>query len=174
MKRITLLLAAALTLAVTGASAQNPRQFGIKGGLNLANELAGEGQTEVRVGIHLGFFLETQIGRMVDFQPEILYSMQGGGGDELDYITVPLMFKFYTGQGRRFSIDVGPQAGYMVRANYAYDYLNHFEAALALGIGYKFDGGIDLVVRFTGGATPIAEGYDYTNSVAQIGIAYRF
>ncbi len=173
MKKLTLIAAAMLLLA-TGAQAQNRPQFGIKGGLNLAQEMAGDASTDMRVGIHAGFFMEAQIGRMIDFQPEILYSMQGGGGDELDYISVPLMFKFYTGQGRRFSIDVGPQLGYMVRANYLYDYLNKFDAALALGVTYKFDGGFDLVFRATGSGTAILDGYDHRNSVAQLGIGYRF
>ena len=174
MKRITL-IAAAMLLA-TGAFAQNGPQFGIKGGLNFAQEMAGEASTDMRTGIHAGFFMETQIGRMIDFQPEILYSMQGGGGDELDYIIAPLMFKFYTGQGRRFSIDVGPQLGYMVRANnsYMYDALNKFDAALALGVTYKLNGGFDLVFRATGSGTPILEGWDNRNSVAHFGVGYRF
>ncbi len=172
MKKITL-IAAAMLLA-TGAFAQNRPQFGIKGGLNFAQEMAGDNSTDMRVGVHAGFFMETNIGRMVDFQPEIIYSMQGGGGDELDYIIAPLMFKFYTGQGRRFSIDVGPQIGYMVRANYLYDYLNKFDAALGLGVTYKLNGGFDLVFRGTGSLTTILEGYEHRNSVAHFGVGYRF
>ncbi|MDR2882724.1 MAG: PorT family protein [Alistipes sp.] len=172
MKKITL-IAAALLLA-TGAMAQNQPQFGIKGGLNMASEMADDGQTESRVGIHLGFFMEAKIARMIDFQPEILYSMQGGGGDELDYINVPLMFKFYTGQARRFSIDAGPQLGYMIRANYLYDYVNKFDAALGVGVSYKFNGGLDIGFRVAVSGTPILDGYSQTNAVSQLGVGYRF
>jgi hypothetical protein len=187
MKKM-ILIAAVILLPVIGATAQSPRQFGIKGGVNMASEGTDEGSTDFRVGIHVGFFVETQIGRMVDFQPELLYSMQGGESDglqeKLDYITVPLMFKFYTGQARRFSIDAGPQLGYMVSAKvaadggslslYDYDGLNKLDASLAVGVTYKFDGGFDLGARFVYGATKIWDSLEHRNGVIQMGVGYRF
>jgi hypothetical protein len=184
MKKITL-IAAALLLAI-GAFAQNQSGFGIKGGLNMASEMNNDGDSTGSIaGIHLGFFLETQIARMVDFQPEILFSMQGGaeasGNEErMNYINVPLMFKFYTGQGRRFSIDAGPQLGYMFSAKYngtsVYDsgFLKKFDASIGVGVSYKFDGGFDIGARFLVGVTPIVEGSENTHSVAQLTAAYRF
>jgi hypothetical protein len=183
MKKFTL-IAAALLLA-TGAFAQNMPQFGVKGGLNLAQEVAGEASTNIRTGIHLGLFMENQIARMIDFQAELLYSMQGATNpdesvEKFDYITVPLMFKFYTGQGRRFSIDAGPQFGYMISAKlddtniYEWDSLNKFDASLGVGISYKLNGGFDLGLRFLGGMTKLLNGYEHKNSLFQLGAAYRF
>jgi hypothetical protein len=189
MKRF-LLLAAALFIAV-GAFAQQP-QFGVKAGLNLASQASSEGETGSRAGIHLGLFMEYQIGRMIDFRPELLYSMQGGEytasgttyTDKLDYINVPLMFKFYTGQGRRFSIDAGPQLGYMISAKvsgggdsldiYDEDGLKKFDASLGVGVSYKLNGGFDIGIRFLAGMTKLYEPVENKNSVVQIGAAYRF
>ncbi|MDR2936633.1 MAG: PorT family protein [Rikenellaceae bacterium] len=187
MKKLFLLAAALLITA--GAFAQNQPQFGVKGGLNLASESGDDGgSTESRVGVHLGFFMETQIARMVDFQPELLYSTQGGESqgvlDKFDYINVPLMFKFYTGQARRFSIDAGPQLGYLISAKYIddgdavniydHDGLKKFDASLGVGVSYKFNGGFDIGIRFLAGMTKMYEGLENKNSVVQIGAGYRF
>lgn len=187
MKKIFLLTAALLVAA--GAFAQNQPQFGVKAGLNLASESNDDNEsTSSRAGIHVGFFMECQIARMIDFQPELLYSMQGGksGGatDKFDYINVPLMFKFYTGQGRRFSIDAGPQFGYLISAKYTindkttnlydYDGLKKFDASLGVGVSYKFNGGFDVGIRFLAGMTKLIESMDNKNSVVQIGAGYRF
>ena len=171
-------------------------QFGVKGGLNIARELASQGrnsaQTGVRAGIHIGFFMELPISAKVAFQPELLYSMQGGsyndGGytytDKIDYINLPLIFKFYVWQ-QRLSIDVGPQFGYMISAKvsnggesvsfYDSEDLKKFDASLALGLSFKLTDKIDLGLRGTAGLTNILDGdTKYTNSVSQLSIAFRF
>lgn len=186
MKKMFLIAVAILFTTVTFA--QNRPQFGVKGGLNIASESTEDGSTDSRAGIHLGLFMENQIARMIDFQPELLYSMQGGESqgtvDRFDYITLPLIFKFYTGQGRRFSIDVGPQFGYMISAKYESggntvnlydnDRLKKFDASLGVGVSYKLNGGFDLGIRFLSGMTKLYEGIDNKNSVVQIGAGYRF
>jgi hypothetical protein len=166
--------------------------WGVKGGINVASEMAGENSTDSRLGIHLGGFMEKAISNGVDFQPELLYSMQGATTnvgsktytDKLDYITVPLMFKIYVNKNRRFSIDVGPQFGYMVSAKVSdgsssksiYDYsgLQKFDASLCLGVSYKLNNNLDLVFRGTGGLTKIIESQEHKNSVGQLGVGYRF
>lgn len=188
MKR-TILIVAAL-FVVAGASAQ--QNWGVKGGLNIATETAGDQDTNPRTGIHLGFFVECPISKGVDFQPELLYSMQGATytmgstnyTDKLDYINVPLMFKIYLTQKRRFSIDVGPQFGYLISAKYTYgsstvniydsDKLQKFDASIGLGVSYKLTDKFDLVFRGTAGLTKIIETMENKNSVVQLGAGYRF
>ena len=171
-------------------------QLGVKGGLNIASEVASQGnnssQTNSRIGIHLGFFMELPISAKIAFQPELLYSMQGGsyqdGGytytDKIDYINLPLLFKFYVWQ-QRLSIDVGPQFGYMISAKvssggesvsiYDSEDLKKFDASLALGLSFKLTDKIDLGLRGTAGLTNVYEGdVNYTNSVSQLSIAFRF
>ncbi len=56
------------------------------------------------------------------FQPELLYSAQGSDYDDedfsgsvkADYLNVPLMAKYYVGEG--FSLEAGPQVGLLLSA----------------------------------------------------------
>ncbi len=165
-------------------------QFGIKGGVNLASEMNSDGdETGTRTGIHLGFFNESIIAPKTDFRIELLYSMQGGEDssgavDKIDYITLPLIFKFYTGQGRRFSIDAGPQLGLVVSAKGnsggsdrdLSNYMNKFDLSLGFGISYKINEQFDLGLRFMAGMTKMFDSSVLVrkNSVVQIGAGYRF
>lgn len=167
-------------------------QFGVKGGLNIAKELANQGkdshETNPRIGVHLGVFMELPISATVDFQPELLYSMQGGRyqgvTDQIDYINLPLMFKIYVWD-QRFSIDVGPQFGYMIGAKisdgrnshsfYDDESLSKFDFSIALGFSFKLNDKIDLGFRGTTGITNMYEGeYNFKNSVTQLGIGFKF
>ncbi|MDR2039375.1 MAG: PorT family protein [Bacteroidales bacterium] len=184
------------TASVSAKSAARNNQiarFGVKFGLNLASEMVDEGSTDTRAGIHIGGFVAFRLGNIVDLQPEILYSMQGAkstsGGtemiDKFDYINVPLIVKIFVTRNRTFSIDLGPQFGYMVNAKLKsgnttlnlFDYtddLNRFDASIALGVSYLFDFGLDLYFRGNIGLTKIAESMDHKNSVFQLGVGYRF
>jgi len=204
MKKLSLTMVVILTITIAFAQenyqepTEKERSFksGIKGGLNSAREMvsAGKvsGQTNVRTGIHIGFFMEFPVSTTVDFQPELLYSMQGGrykdGGtnytDKFDYINLPLMFKIYVWQ-RSLSIDFGPQLGYMIGAKisiggtnvdiYDEEALKKFDASLALGLSFKLTDQLDLSFRGAFGLTNILEAEsNYKNSVSQLSLAYRF
>jgi len=159
-------------------------QFGIKGGLNFASESGDNGeQTGSRTGLHIGFFLETPISQKVGFQPELVYSMQGGsfsgGTRKLDYINLPLMFKFYVWQ-QRFSIDAGLQFGYLISAKedsydiYDLSSLQKFDVSICVGVSYKITNQLDVYLHGIGGMTKIFKGYTNANSVGQLGVGYRF
>ena len=83
------------------------------------------------------------------------------------------------------SIDFGPQLGYMISAKvsaggesvsiYDSDELKKFDVALALGLSFKLTDKIDLGLRGAAGLTNVFEGdANYTNSVSQLSIAFRF
>ena len=186
--------AASSATVKTPVPASSVAQWGVRGGLNMAQETVGDESSDMRAGIHLGFFMEKAISKGVDFQLEFIYSMKGAtykitqGGkthtDKIDYIDIPLMFKIYVNKNRRFSIDVGPQLGYMVSFKYndgsktsnVYnsDELNKFEASLCIGVSYKVSDKFDLIFRGTGSLTKVVKDTDIRNSVAQLGIGYRF
>jgi len=53
--------------------------------------------------------------------------------------------------------------------------LNKFDASLALGLSFKLTDKIDLGLRGAAGLTNVFEGdANYTNSVSQLSIAFRF
>jgi len=173
-------------------------QWGIKGGLNVAYQMDGklEALYYSRQGIHLGIFMEIPLSAKVGFQPELMYSMQGMGerwGDglttKLDYIVLPLMFKFYVWKNR-LSIDVGPAFGYMISANISGDGRtidvydgdwNKFEVSIGLGMSFRLTDKFDLAFRANAGMTDVAKDMpDIMNidrnisAVWQLGVAYRF
>ena len=164
-------------------------RWGVKGGVNSASEYSSEGQTKTRFGVHVGFFMESTISHKVDIQPELVYSMQGGIDknditDKIDYINLPVMFKIYVNRPRTFSVDVGPQLGYMIRAKYTYDgettdiydsdNINKFDAALCAGVSYKFNPKFQLSIRINYSLTKISDLSDNVNGVGQISLGYSF
>jgi len=172
----------------SASSEEKPKtRWGIKAGLNSAAEYASAGNTNTRFGLHLGFLLESTLSRKVDIQPELVYSMQGGIDkdeitDKLDYINLPVMFKIYTNQSRTFSIDVGPQFGYLISAKGAYkgrsiniydsSKLNKFDAAVCAGISYKFNRNFLFSFRINYSVTKIIDGLDNVNGVGQLSVGY--
>jgi len=182
-----------------------PAQWGVKGGLNGANGIINNEGTnssiDGRTGLHVGALVEIPVSSKVGFQSELVYSMQGDGlkidGEtmmfKLDYINLPLMFKFYVGQQQRLSIDVGLQFGYMINGkvsalgvdvdfedffNFLGCEVNKFDVSLGLGMSYKLNNSFDLAWRANLGMTNVvetkgAEG-EARNAVFQLGVAYRF
>jgi len=99
---------------------------GLKAGLNLSNLNQGQsndGRYSSIASYHAGAFLNLK-GRYFGFQPELIYSRQGGifsnsiypinVDTRYDYLNVPLMVKFYAFWG--IYLQAGPQFGYLLSA----------------------------------------------------------
>ena len=99
-----LILCAILMIAgITNSNAQIVK-FGVKGGVNFANLDGGpEGiDYKSKTGFHAGAVAEIKILPNFAIQPEAMFSSQGAASDvdgvddfNLDYISVPVMAKFY-------------------------------------------------------------------------------
>ena len=97
--------------------------FGAKAGVNFAS-ITGDDTSELdgKTSFHLGVVAEIVISEKFSFQPELLYSAQGATLSEfdidvdlnLDYLNLPLIAKFYVGEG--FSLEAGPQVGFLLSA----------------------------------------------------------
>jgi len=139
MKKLLLVVVA--LLVVNGAFSQDVK-FGIKAGLNVAGlspvEMSGSGVTlkmfendGMKVGFNFGGFANVGLSDKLAFQPELLFSMQGGkqkfGGffseiaEELAgmkfnyqfiYLHLPLLLEFKPVD--KFGILLGPQLGFNV------------------------------------------------------------
>lgn len=185
---------------------QSKVRWGIKGGLNLARESVysnyddyESGSTGIRANVHVGVFADVWVADLVDFQPELLYSMQGGRypygewmiTEKVDYINLPLIFKFYSNYNRRFSLDTGLQFGYMVGAKISdgtttvsiYDefdsesrqlMLIKLDISMAIGLSVKLTDRVDIGWRTMIGLTKIAADQPHRNEVTQITLGYRF
>ena len=140
MKKITLSAIALMAFAFTQAQ---DLKFGAKAGLNLANlstDYSGEGSwdddNKMKVGFHVGGFVEIKFSEKFALQPELLFSTQGTktessefDGDgfssssedkiNLSYLNVPVMVKFYPIE--KLFIEAGPQVGFLLSAKSKYE-----------------------------------------------------
>ncbi|MBF9220947.1 porin family protein [Hymenobacter ruricola] len=102
-------------------------QFGVKGGLNVA-ELTGRNGEDAsyKAFYHVGIFYQANILGPLSIQPEVQYSLQGGTlksaytnyDTQLHYFTVPVLAKLTVGP---VFLEAGPQFGVLLNANQSGD-----------------------------------------------------
>jgi len=155
MKRITILFVIlTLTLLAGTATAQDAVKTGAKGGLNFATISSGDFDT--RTGFVIGGFAKFGIpDSPLSIQPEALYSQQGGeqGGNQvrIDYLQVPVLFKFAMSQAGTIepNLFAGPYAGYRLIAEEDEGFLlgsNTENRTEDVDYGFAFGGGLDIEV----------------------------
>ncbi|MGI4867024.1 MAG: porin family protein [Janthinobacterium lividum] len=179
MKALALPAVALLTLALAPKA---HAQFGIKGGINVA-ELQGRSGEDAtyKTFYHVGILYQAHLLGPLSIQPEVQYSVQGGGlkgaftdyDTKLHYFTVPILAKITVGP---VFIEAGPQFGYLVSANQdgkvqisstngnpgygqvndqsATDQYKRAEFSLAAGAGLKFSA-LSIGGRFVAGLNDI-------------------
>lgn len=202
-------------VAVFGLSNVNAQEvsFGVKAGVNFAN-VGGDdlGDNKARTGFHLGGVAEIAFSENMSFQPELLYSSVGykykgtelgeGGtykyDDQyiLDYITLPLMGKYYVMEG--LSLEFGPQVGFLISAKNKYDYtisgegvnisesgkddvkdfVKGLDFGLNIGAGYKLPSGLNFAARYSLGLSNLNDidndNSKVHNNVIQLSVGFMF
>jgi hypothetical protein len=193
MKKL-LFITASMLFGLTYMNAQDVN-FGAKAGVNFATITGDDVDSfSSRTAFHLGFVAEIVITETFSFQPELLYSAQGSdysddffeGTVEVDYLNLPLMAKFYVGEG--FSLEAGPQVGFLLSAKDKYDggeddwsdITKGIDFGLNFGVGYKLEGGFNFGARYNLGLTDVNDDPDslgdsaYKNSVIQAYVGFFF
>ncbi|ALW85810.1 hypothetical protein AUC43_12330 [Hymenobacter sedentarius] len=98
-------------------------QFGVKGGLNVAELTGREGESaSYKAFYHVGIFYQANLLGPIAIQPEVQYSVAGGNlksaftnyDSELHYFTVPVLAKVTVGP---VFVEGGPQFGVLLSAN---------------------------------------------------------
>ncbi|MFV8343074.1 porin family protein [Flavobacterium sp. XS2P39] len=174
----------ALGFGFVSAQEKEDMAFGAKAGLNLATITNADGSSTL-VGFHVGFFAEFMLGENFAVQPELLYSTQGAEFDDgdlkLDYITIPVMLKYYVADS--FSLEIGPQVGFLVSAEEVgvdiKDDVKSTDFGLNFGAGYDVTPNLIIGVRYNLGLNRWQEALfpgepESENSVFQISLGYRF
>jgi hypothetical protein len=206
MKKIILTVIIAV-LTVVNVEAQ--AEIGIKGGVSFASIMGDTPRgLRFRTAYNFGLVAEFETSPSTSVQPEIMYSSQGfhyDGGKingeiipednyKLDYLNIPLVFKYYFKEGASF--EAGPQVGFLLSAKTADNTINNSDLRdnltnasfdFLVGFGYKFDNGFNLNARYVGGLTNIWKGYNRTpppgywyydygkrSSVFQLTVGYYF
>lgn len=127
MKKVVLTIAAIFAFGF--ANAQETK-FGAKAGLNLANLTGDVQDASMKVGFHVGGFVEIKVSDKFSVQPELLFSTQGAKEKysesetgysyteesklNLSYLNIPIMAKYYVAD--KFSLEAGPQIGFLMSA----------------------------------------------------------
>jgi hypothetical protein len=191
MKKLILLVA--IALIGFNANAQGV-DFGVKAGANFAS--VGGDETDdfgTRTSFHFGVTAGISVSDKFSVQPELVYSSQGASYDfdgfdgdvKLDYLNLPIMAQFQVADG--FSIEVGPQFGFLMSAKVEAegeeedikDELKGLDLAAGIGVNYAMASGLNFGARYNLGLSNVndGEGSDdikNQNNVIQVSIGYRF
>lgn len=194
MKKVLLIAALILTAGIANAQLK----FGVKAGANISN--VGFDDTDNKVGFNTGVFGELKISKFA-VQPEVLFSMQGAkydiGSDgkgkiELNYISIPVMAKYYVIPG--LSIEAGPQIGFLMSAKDKADgeedfdmkdFMKKTDFSINFGVSYELPVlPVGIFARYSLGLTdlydesklePMERDGDYgKNRIFQIGAFVKF
>ena len=190
MKKISLVL----TALALGTMSFAQVQFGLKGGLNLAelDDEVAPNQTEMRTAYHFGALAHIHINNRFAIQPEVVYSAQGTkytipnyrGVQKLSYVNVPVLAQFMLGTG--FRIQTGPQVGVLVNAKFEPegsnlevsndDSYDNADFAWTFGVSYVLPVNLGIDARYNLGLNNIQKNLntDIKNRVWQFGLFYQF
>jgi hypothetical protein len=154
-KLITISTVLFIIISATTLHAQDAVKTGAKGGLNFASISDG---FDTRTGFVVGGFAKFNIpDSPLSIQPEALYSQQGGvqNGNEvrLDYLQVPVLFKFAMSQAGTVepNLFAGPYAGLRLIAEqdgggFLGGSSNIENQTESVDYGLAFGGGLDIEV----------------------------
>ena len=173
-------------VVLTGAFLQkNTAQtvkLGIKGGLNYANLVNSNIQTDAITSYHAGLLLEIGITKSFAFQPEVLYSTQGASYDnvfgefknELGYVSIPMLAKINLSES--LSLEIGPQASFLLSKKDEFDLkdYNSFDFGVDGGLGLKLTKNLFIQARYILGLTEISKNAEAKNSVFQLSAGILF
>ena len=180
MKRILVVLVVMMMFAAS-VSAQSPKVFGLKGGVNMFKPY-GDDVTDVGyyTSFAIGAFYYHACSEIFVLQPELYYSVKGGKeteeGDEsvlkLSYIDIPVLLKFnlpLEGKSWAPNLYAGPYLAFLMGADINdYDVKDAFSSTdfgLVVGAGadFKLSEGkhmLELDFRYSMGFTKIYDAGD--------------
>lgn len=164
-------------------------KFGIKGGVNYANQngsnitVNGDNyQTDAITGYHAGLIAEIKLIDSFSIQPELLYSTQGATyknafeefRNELGYLSIPVLAKINL--NKFVSLELGPQASFLLseRNNFDVKDANTFDFAVVGGLGLNITKNLFIQGRYGLGLTDASKDAEVKNSVVQISAGIKF
>lgn len=200
MKKIILM--AIVAMAAMGVNAQG-LQFGVRGGLNLSTESKTEVtmNPKFKTGLHIGGIVNYAFNERFELEGDLLYSMQGfkdkayfTDSEQImaakdyhvtsHYLNLPIAAKVNIVKG--IYIELGPQFGYLLskkdkveglesQNNFTSETTKKFDFGLLGGLGYKFENGAFVDVRYIHGFTDTYKLLDGgKNRNIQVSLGYLF
>ncbi|MDD5149546.1 MAG: porin family protein [Flavobacterium sp.] len=187
MKKTILFLV--LLFAMSSNTEAQIVKFGIKAGLNYANQTgtqitinSSNYKTDAITSYHAGLVAEIKLIEKFAIQPELLYSTQGATyknalteiKNEVGYISIPVLAKIYL--NKSISLDLGPQASFLLsgRDKFAVNDSNTYDFSVAAGLGLKITKNIFIQGRYLLGLTEVSKDAQTKNSVVQVSAGILF
>lgn len=193
-----LILSLALVASAAAANAQTTTRFGIKAGANYT-KFSGDnlGNIEYKFGAVGGLAANIGLSESLSIQPELLYSMKGAElkdaplndyNFKLNYLELPILFRYTLNDGKGPFVQAGPQIGYLLNSKLSdgdgdeikidNDSFQKMELGYAAAIGYQTEMGLSIEGRFNGGINSIGkdnDSYDQQrNRVFSVQLGYMF
>jgi hypothetical protein len=190
-----------LLLSASSLSAQET-SFGVRGGVNIANQVSGDETTDDRTAGTFGLYINSQLGKVVSFQVEALYTGKGATYNVLgttvtskfDYIEVPLLLRVGPNIGEvHLFIESGITPGVLVSTGVSAEGSSYygdsedfetFELGIPVGAGIEVNTEkiqLQFDVRYNIGLTGIVKDLDanYDNVknrglMIMAGVGFRF
>ena len=186
MKKIV--LAGAVLLAIQTTFAQQSHvEFGVKGGVNLANfKDENTSNTDSRTGFYAGGLAHIHLTKHFAVQPELVYSQQGAeyGGTKwkANYVNIPVLAQYMFANG--FRLQTGPQLGILAGSEVKSgnsetdldDVFKTTDFSWSFGTSYLTRSGLGVDARYNLGLSNIdkSESRELKNRVWQLGLFYQF
>ncbi len=198
MKKLFAVLTIMLIYAGFSISvAQSNLGYGVKGGINVANQTSPDEAENVYVknlirfhgGVYLNYFFLDNLA----IQPELLVSGKGSKWDDpytdtrdlLTYIDMPVLIRYQP--VKILNIHAGPQFGYMISALQddisgddkidIKDWYNNLDIGLVVGAEANLPLRINLTVRYILGLSEVTNDVEYIdpwkNNFIQVSVGYR-
>ena len=193
MKKVILSLGLLVGLAGV-ANAQSTR-VGVKAGVNYTT-FSGDnvGGAEYKFGAVGGLAANFGFSESLSLQTELLYSQKGtelAGTNvkfKLNYIELPIMFRYTLADGKGPFLQAGPQVGYLAKAKLSdgdgnelkldNDAFQKLELGYVAAVGYQLESGLSIEGRFNGGINSVGKddaSYDQQrNRVFSVQVGYMF
>jgi hypothetical protein len=187
MKRI--LLACVVLFAAHASFAQQPHvEFGVKGGINLANfNDESNSNTDARTGFYAGGLAHIHLTRNWALQPELVFSAQGAeyGATKwkASYVNIPVLAQYMFGNG--FRLQTGPQLGILAGSEVKTgntetdldDVFKTTDFSWSFGASYLTRSRLGVDARYNLGLSNINKNDnnpELKNRVWQLGLFYQF
>jgi hypothetical protein len=191
MKKLFLTVAA---VAICTATLFAQISVGAKAGVNLANVNGDIDDTDMRIGFHVGGYVNVAFSDALSLQPELLFNSVGfkqtysTGIDDVDvssnlnYISIPVSLMYAFGP---VNVHAGPQIGFLMSAKTKSDVdeldgedikdnLKSTDLGFNVGAGVAF-GKLNVTARYTIGLSNVSDNddIDVKNGVIQVSLGYK-
>lgn len=183
------ILVTILLLAISVSMQAQLVRFGVKAGLNYANQTGSDitinstnYKTTAITGYHAGLVAEIKLLDSFSVQPELLYSTQGATyknaftefKNELGYLSIPVLAKINL--NKVVSLELGPQASFLLseRNDFSVNDANTFDFAVVGGLSLNITKHFYLQGRYGLGLTDASRDAQVKNSVVQVSAGIMF